>query len=92
MSVSYRILLCVGILLIDLIVFFLPLTALFLAYIVLYNPPFNARTALIWLMPVGLGAVGIGVLLALMSRARRRQAVVLGAEDQAKLRAILEDE
>jgi hypothetical protein len=39
MSFGHRILLCVGIVLIDLIVFFLPLTALFLAYIVLYNPP-----------------------------------------------------
>ena len=41
MSLSYsqRILLCVGIVLIDLIVFFLPLTALFLVYIILVNPP-----------------------------------------------------
>lgn len=59
---------------------------------VLYNPPFNARTALIWLMPVALGVVGIGVLLGLLMRARRRQAVVLDAQDQAKLRALLEDE
>jgi len=41
MSLSYsqRILLCVGIVLIDLLVFFLPLTALFLVYIILVNPP-----------------------------------------------------
>ena len=38
MSFSHRILLCVGIVLIDLVVFFMPLTALFLAYIILYNP------------------------------------------------------
>jgi hypothetical protein len=39
MSFNQRILVCIGIILIDLVVFFLPLTALFLAYIVLYNPP-----------------------------------------------------
>ena len=41
MSLSYsqRILLCVGIVLIDLLVFFLPLTALFMVYIILVNPP-----------------------------------------------------
>jgi hypothetical protein len=38
MSFGQRVLLSVGILLIDLIVFFLPLTALFLIYIILANP------------------------------------------------------
>jgi hypothetical protein len=38
MSFTQRVLLSIGILLIDLIVFFLPLTALFLAYIILANP------------------------------------------------------
>ena len=38
MSFRQRVLLSVGILLIDLIVFFLPLTALFLIYIILANP------------------------------------------------------
>ncbi len=39
MSKQNRILLALGIILLDLIVFFLPLTAFFLAYVVLYNPP-----------------------------------------------------
>ncbi len=39
MDMSKRILLCLGILAIDLLIFFLPLTALFLIYIILYNPP-----------------------------------------------------
>ncbi len=39
MSMTHRILLSLGILLVDLVVFFLPLTALFLIYILLYNPP-----------------------------------------------------
>jgi hypothetical protein len=38
MSFTQRVLLSIGILLIDLIVFFLPLTALFLVYIILTNP------------------------------------------------------
>jgi hypothetical protein len=39
MTRSYRLLLSVGILLVDLLVFFLPLTALFLIYILMVNPP-----------------------------------------------------
>ena len=38
MSFGQRVILSVGILLIDLVVFFLPLTALFLVYIILVNP------------------------------------------------------
>jgi len=38
MSITYRVLICIGILLIDLIVFYIPLTALFLIYILLVNP------------------------------------------------------
>ena len=39
MPMTYRVLISIGILLIDLIVFFLPLTAFFLVYILLFNPP-----------------------------------------------------
>ena len=39
MSMTFRLLICAGILLVDLAVFFLPLTALFLIYILLANPP-----------------------------------------------------
>jgi hypothetical protein len=39
MAMWKRLLLCAGVLLVDLGVFFLPLTAIFLIYIVLYNPP-----------------------------------------------------
>jgi len=39
MSPQKRLLLALGILLLDLVIFFLPLTAIFLAYIVIYNPP-----------------------------------------------------
>jgi len=39
MSMMNRILLSLGILFTDLIVFFLPLTAFFLVYILIFNPP-----------------------------------------------------
>jgi hypothetical protein len=39
MSITHRILICIGILALDLIVFFLPLSAFFLVYILLTNPP-----------------------------------------------------
>ena len=39
MSMTNRILICLAILVVDLAIFFLPLTALFLIYIILYNPP-----------------------------------------------------
>ena len=39
MSLQKRIIIAVGIILVDLGIFFLPLTAFFLAYVILYNPP-----------------------------------------------------
>ena len=39
MTMTKRILMCTGILLLDLVVFFLPLTAFFLIYILIANPP-----------------------------------------------------
>lgn len=39
MTLTQRILISLGILLVDFVFFFVPLTALFLAYIVLFNPP-----------------------------------------------------
>ena len=38
-ALFYRLAICFTILLVDLVVFFLPLTALFLIYILLFNPP-----------------------------------------------------
>ncbi len=39
MSMMQRVLLAVGILVLDIVVFFLPLTAIFLAYVLVFNPP-----------------------------------------------------
>ena len=39
MRITYRLLICSGILLVDLLIFFLPLSAFFIVYILLVNPP-----------------------------------------------------
>jgi hypothetical protein len=39
MKMANRILLALGVIALDLAVFFIPLTAVFLAYILVYNPP-----------------------------------------------------
>jgi hypothetical protein len=39
MSLQKRLILASGIILLDLVIFFLPLTAFFLAYVIIYNPP-----------------------------------------------------
>lgn len=39
MSQTTKILLVIGVLLVDMILFFIPLTALFLVYVILVNPP-----------------------------------------------------
>ena len=43
MTLSQRLLLAAGIVALDLVLFVLPLTAIFLAYIVLQNPPWFRR-------------------------------------------------
>jgi len=39
MTLTQRVLLAAGVIMLDSVVFFLPLTAFFLAYVILYNPP-----------------------------------------------------
>jgi hypothetical protein len=39
MSMLNRVLLALGVVALDLVVFFVPLTAVFMAYILVYNPP-----------------------------------------------------
>jgi hypothetical protein len=39
MSLQKRLLLALGVVLVDLGIFFLPLTSFFLAYVIIYNPP-----------------------------------------------------
>ena len=58
---------------------------------VLYNPPFNSRTLLIWLVPLGLAIVGMLVLFGLLRRARQQQAVNLDESQRQRVRALLEE-
>jgi hypothetical protein len=39
MSMTMRVILALGILAIDLVIFFIPVSALFLIYVILFNPP-----------------------------------------------------
>jgi cytochrome c-type biogenesis protein CcmH len=55
---------------------------------VLYDPPFNARTWYIWLVPIALALLALLVLLR-MQRAGQRAATVLDAGQQAKLQDIM---
>lgn len=43
MSQSQRIALCAAILAVDILIFFFPLTAVFLVYVILVNPPWVRR-------------------------------------------------
>ena len=56
---------------------------------VLYDPPFRPDTWILWLGPVLLVIVGIGVLIRVL---RQPAATPLSADDSARLHAILEDE
>lgn len=57
---------------------------------VLYDPPFNARTWYIWIVPVGLGLLGVFVILGLQRRVAG-QRTVLDSDQQARLRSIVRE-
>jgi len=59
---------------------------------VLYKPPVNARTALLWYGPAGLLAVGFVLLGVIVLRRRRQKSTDSGlsAEEQQRLAALLE--
>jgi cytochrome c-type biogenesis protein CcmH len=59
---------------------------------VLYKPPFNARTWLIWVTPFVLLAIGLAVLFVLQRRARRATVQALDADDRARLKSLLEQD
>ena len=56
---------------------------------VLYRPPFQATTALLWLGPFVLVGVGFGILVAMVRR-KRAAAATAGEEVSSKRRAELE--
>jgi cytochrome c-type biogenesis protein CcmH len=63
---------------------------------VLYKPPLEARTVLLWLAPVLMLAIGVLVLAGVLRRSRRARAVqvpqTLTEAEQARLKALLADD
>ena len=59
---------------------------------VLYDPPFNARTWLIWLLPLGIGLIIIFWLTRIERQARDVDAEALSPEEQARLRRVIAEE
>jgi cytochrome c-type biogenesis protein CcmH len=57
---------------------------------VLYAPPFNSRTWYIWIVPIGLGVLGVFVILGLQRRVARQQ-TGLDPAQQARLQNILQE-
>ena len=59
---------------------------------VLYDPPLNQRTWIIWFAPAAIGLLVIVVLVLLRRRALAKPEVQMTAQDQARLAQILEEE
>ncbi|MEM7080246.1 MAG: cytochrome c-type biogenesis protein [Pseudomonadota bacterium] len=57
---------------------------------VLYDPPFTARTWLVWVLPIGLLLVGLGLLLLLQRRGRQVVSAPLSDAQKAHIRDYLE--
>ncbi len=58
---------------------------------VLYDPPFNARTWLLWLLPITVGLIGNTFLVRLRVRAEKHVAQPLSAQEQARLSSLEEN-
>ncbi|KAA3654699.1 MAG: cytochrome c-type biogenesis protein CcmH [Proteobacteria bacterium] len=57
---------------------------------VLYEPPMRASTLLLWLGPIVLAVVGIGVLMVRLARRNKESAPALDEAQRARARALLE--
>ena len=58
---------------------------------VLYDPPVRPGTIALWVVPAGLLIVG-GVVIALTARRSRSASAAIGADDQQRLAALLDEE
>lgn len=58
---------------------------------VLYNPPFKAKTGLLWLGPVAFVLVGFAIIFSIIRRKAKAKAVALDPERQATIHHLLED-
>lgn len=61
------------------------------AYI-LYDPPFDRKTALLWLAPVGFFAMGVVALAIVVRRRRAVTPAELSAAERARLEQLLHEE
>ena len=60
---------------------------------ILYRPPFNLATALLWIGPFLLVIIGFFIVLKIVRRSSKKDGdAPLDAKQQAKLKAMLEDE
>ena len=60
---------------------------------ILYRPPFNMATALLWTGPFLLVAIGVFIVLRILRRPEKQvEAAPQDKEQQAKLKAMLDDE
>ena len=59
---------------------------------VLYDPPFNRRTWLIWVLPIVLVGMALAVLLLLSRRASKVTSTKLSADAQQRLQALLAED
>lgn len=59
---------------------------------VLYDPPFNQRTWLLWLLPVGVAVLVIGVLVSMVRRGAQHKVRTLDDTDRARLAALSGEE
>ncbi len=58
---------------------------------VLYDPPFNSRTGLLWLLPLVVGLAIVALVWRLVTGARTRQSQALTAQEEAALREFLDE-
>jgi cytochrome c-type biogenesis protein CcmH len=62
---------------------------------ILYDPPFDKKTAFLWLAPLGFLAIGTAVLIVVVRRRRTTTealAANLSSDEQARLDALLRDD
>ncbi|MCP3868767.1 MAG: cytochrome c-type biogenesis protein CcmH [Gammaproteobacteria bacterium] len=58
---------------------------------VLYRPPFRTSTALLWIGPFIILAVGVLVLVAFIRKRGKERMPAMGSQDQERVRRLLED-
>lgn len=60
---------------------------------ILYDPPFDSKTAALWLAPIAFAAIGLLVVIAVARRRGAAKALLeLSAEEQAQLQRLLHDD